>query len=169
MNLYEYSIEELVKLNEEITSYISDYKDGYLYICKVRSYGSRWTDTSITNVYTLSKILSQFDGGNGVVDVYSTNPDLHHLYNYGELMYIESKSDFDIWESYMYLKNRIEEIRHDWDKWNYKSMFLKESYGISEPPVSLRDLDALIIDLYNLEGTFTPPKPYVSNQISNNE
>ena len=76
MDLTNYTIEELITLNHEIMNRISNHEDGYLYICKVRSYGRNWVESDIKNKYTLQDLLYKYDGEDGIVDVYSTNPDL---------------------------------------------------------------------------------------------
>jgi hypothetical protein len=44
MDLSIIPIKELVALRDTISNMISSYDDGYLYICKVRSYGRSWTE-----------------------------------------------------------------------------------------------------------------------------
>jgi hypothetical protein len=44
MELFNLPFEELIELRNRIDGMIRSYKDGYLYICKVRSYGRNWTE-----------------------------------------------------------------------------------------------------------------------------
>jgi len=98
MDLSKYTIEELIVLGHQINDIIYSYEDGYVYICKVRSYGRNWTDKSIKNKHSLQDLMYEYDGENGIVDVYSTNPHLGGVYNYGELMFIESVEDYEKWD-----------------------------------------------------------------------
>ena len=93
-------IKELAELRDTISNMISSYDDGYLYICKVRSYGRNWTENHIKNVYALEELCREYDGENGIVDVYTTNPNVS-IYNYGALMYIESQEDYDNWYGFI--------------------------------------------------------------------
>jgi uncharacterized protein with ParB-like and HNH nuclease domain len=76
MELSNIPIKELVELRNTISNMISSYDDGYLYICKVRSYGRNWTENHIKNVYELEELCDRYNGDDGIVDVYSTNPNL---------------------------------------------------------------------------------------------
>ena len=88
MNLSDYTFEELVKLRNEIEDRLYSTSDGFLYICKVRSYGRNWNEQP-NNTYVLNQLCYQYNGDDGIVDVYTTNPDLN-LQNYGGVYYIKS-------------------------------------------------------------------------------
>jgi len=118
MELSNIPIKELVELRNTISNMISSYDDGYLYICKVRSYGRNWTENHIKNVYELEELCDRYNGDDGIVDVYSTNPNLKGIYNYGALMYIESKEDYDNWYGYKQLERLIPEIKKELDTWD---------------------------------------------------
>ena len=75
MELSNIPIKELVELRNTISNMISSYDDGYLYICKVRSYGRNWTE-NIKNTLELEELCNRYNGDDGIVDVYSTNPNL---------------------------------------------------------------------------------------------
>ena len=117
MTKEEFTIEKLVEMRNELESRIQSYIDGYLYICKVRSYGRNWTESHIKNVYALEELCRQYDGEDGIVDVYTTNPNVS-IYNYGALMYIESREDYDNWYGYEQLKRLIPEITKELDEWD---------------------------------------------------
>ena len=89
------SFDELIELRNKVNNLIYSHEDGYLYICKVRSYGRNWTE-NIKNTLELEELCDRYNGDDGIVDVYSTNPNLKGIYNYGALMYIESKEDYDL-------------------------------------------------------------------------
>ena len=61
MELSNLSIDELVKLKNRINNMIYLYKDGYVYICNVRSYGSNWTEKP-TNPHNLQELCYHYDG-----------------------------------------------------------------------------------------------------------
>ena len=70
MELSNLPFEELVELRNKIDGMIRSYKDGYLYICKVRSYGRNWNE-NINNVFELEELCQRYSGDDGIVDVYS--------------------------------------------------------------------------------------------------
>ena len=75
MNLDTLTLQELVRLKNDIANRIYSYEDGFLYICKVRSYGRVWTETP-KNIYEVQELCYHYDGDDGIVDVYTTNPNL---------------------------------------------------------------------------------------------
>ena len=75
LDLTQYTIEELLTLKNEIENHVHSYSDGFVYICKVRSYGRNWNER-VSNPYTLQDLCYRYDGYDGIVDIYSTNPDL---------------------------------------------------------------------------------------------
>jgi hypothetical protein len=117
IDLSQYSFDEVVSLKNQCELFINSYEDGYLYICEVRSYGRNWKQ-DINNIHELERLCYQYDGYDGIVDVYSNNPDLSNVHNYGDLMYIESQEDYDKWKALEYLKKNIEETQDDLDKWD---------------------------------------------------
>lgn len=44
IDLSNYTINQLTKLQSKVNKLISDYSDGHIYICKVRSYGRNWNE-----------------------------------------------------------------------------------------------------------------------------
>ena len=48
MDFTKYSVEELRELQNKIGNYLQTREDGFIYICEVRSYGSKWKNT-LTN------------------------------------------------------------------------------------------------------------------------
>ena len=104
-----YSIGELVDIRNGINVYIDRYKDSFVYICKIRSYGSV-TTRNLNSMYGVSELCNQYGGDNGIVDVYSTNPDIGSLDNYGEVMYIPSEDDYNRWHEYEGLINLLSDM-----------------------------------------------------------
>lgn len=157
MELSNLSFEELVELRNRVNNMIYSYDDGYLYICKVRSYGRFWTER-VSNVLELEELCMRYDGQDGIVDVYTTNPNVS-FYNYGALMYIESQEDYDNWCGYEDLKRLIPQIKKELDEWDDRD----------NVPFNQRPLFSLVYthgDLANYElmlgvydMSFIPPKP----------
>jgi len=160
INLEKYRIEELVDLRNKIDNIISDYKDGYVYICNVRSYGRNWKENFIYNPYMLEQLMNEYDGENGIVDVYSTNPNLFHLHNYGELKYIQSVSDYDKWENYEYLKNIIPQIEKELDEWDNRDNTPFKQRPYFAPIYTREDLAEYKKRLEKYDMSFIPPQPY---------
>jgi len=108
------SIEELVELKYKINCLITDYSDGHIYICKVRSYGRNWDDNSVKNPITLQELCYEYYGDDGIVDVYTTNTDLGEDFsNYGDTMIIKSLEDYEKWSLYNGRKRVIERAEQD--------------------------------------------------------
>jgi hypothetical protein len=89
MNLSNYTISELVNLKNEIENRIYSFEDGFFYICNVRSYGRNWKER-MKNPYTLQVLCYKYNGDDGIVDVYTNNPDLS-IDNYGDVMYVPTE------------------------------------------------------------------------------
>jgi hypothetical protein len=107
MDLSNYNIDELIELKNKIDGMIYNHRDGYFYICKVRSYGRNWADNGIYNIHTLQELCNNYGGDDGIVDVYSNNPNLSKLNNYGAVMFVPTKEDYMKWKDYDYLVNII--------------------------------------------------------------
>ena len=118
MDLSNYKIDELVEIRNIINNMIDDYNDGYIYICKIRSYGRNWNDRGIKNTHTLQELCNRYGGDDGIVDVYSTNPDLSHIDNYGEVKHIKSVEDYEKWRTHERLVRDIPEYEQEWIEWD---------------------------------------------------
>ena len=160
MNIEKYTIEELIQLKDDVTSRINSYEDGYLYICNVRSYGRNWRERWIYNTHTLQEICHRYFGEDGIVDVYSTNPDLNHLENYGDVMYIVSEEDYNKWEKYVHVKNSIPRIEEELVKWDNRDNVPFGSRPYFAPIYTREDLDDYKKQLEDYDMSFTPPIRY---------
>jgi len=164
IDLSKYSIGELVGLKNEVSNMINNYKDGYFYICNVRSYGRNWRDNSIHNIHTLQTLCYEYGGEDGIVDVYSNNPDLSMIENYGDLMYIVSESDYTKWKDYEYFKNTIPSISKELDEWENRDnvpFLYRPSFA---PYYSREELDKMIKKLADDDMSFIFPTPYKPNE-----
>lgn len=92
-------IEELLKKKQEllkelslIDSQINDYSDGFFYIVILRRFGNT-TETTHTNQHSVQEICSDYNGENGIVDVYTNNREIN-LTTCGDIFFIGSVSEF---------------------------------------------------------------------------
>jgi len=168
MNLSNLSFEELVELKGRVDSAIYSYKDGYVYICKVRSYGRNWTE-SVNNTHELQELCYRYDGQDGIVDVYSTNPDLSSIHNYGDLKYIESVEDYNNWYGYEQLKRLIPEIKKELDKWDNKDNVPFNQRPLFSPIYSRGELAEYELKLGVYDMSFVPPRDYENVSDAGNE
>ena len=159
MELSNLPFEELIELRNRIDGMIRSYKDGYLYICKVRSYGRNWTE-NVNNLFELEELCSRYDGQDGIVDVYSTNPNLKDIYNYGDLMYIESQEDYDNWYGYKQLERLIPEIKKELDTWDNRGDAPFMYRPTFKPMYTRGDLAEYELKLGVYDMSFVPPKSY---------
>ena len=159
MELSNLPFEELIELRNRIDGMIRSYKDGYLYICKVRSYGRNWTE-SINNTFELEELCYRYDGQDGIVDVYSTNPNLKDIYNYGDLRYIESQEDYNNWYRYEQLKRLIPQIKKELDEWDNRDNVPFNQRPFFEPTYTRVDLAEYELKLGVYDMSFVPPKSY---------
>ena len=163
MDFSNYTIDELVELKYKINCLITDYSDGHIYICKVRSYGRNWVERFITNVKTLQELCYEYSGEDGIVDIYTTNSDLGEgFYNYGDTMIIKSLEDYEKWSLYEGHKNIIDraeqhiiEYAEDQDK----PYTLRRSHF---PPIyTQEDVDRMKENLNKLPTDFETPTRHV--------
>lgn len=155
-------LNDLVELRDKINGLIWEYNDGHVYICKVRSYGRNWVERGITNISRLSDLCYEYDGENGIVDIYTTNTDLgENFYNYGSTKVIKSLEDYEKWNNYnsltMLLQRMEEEIREDAEDqerpFNQRRLHFRTPY-------TQEMVDELKEDIKNLPMDFEPPTNY---------
>jgi hypothetical protein len=157
MDLSKYSIDKLVELNNKISWMISDYKDGYFYICNVRSYGRNWRDNFIHNTHSLQGLCHQYYGDDGIVDVYSNNPDLSKIDNYGDVMFVPTEEDYESWKKYEYLKGSIPRIEKELDDWDNRDNVPFRSRPYFAPIYTREDVDDMKLKLESFDMSFVAP------------
>ena len=162
MDLSNLSFDELVELKNRVDNIIYSYKDGYTYICKVRSYGRNWTE-NVTNTHELQELCYRYDGQDGIVDVYSTNPDLN-IHNYVNLMYIESQEDYDNWYGYKQLERLIPEIKKELDTWDNRDDVPFMHRPTFKPMYTRGDLANYELKLSVYDMSFVPPRIYSNSE-----
>ena len=155
MNLSDYTFDELVKLKTEIEYHLRSTPDGFLYICKVRSYGRNWTERH-NNSYSVNELCIRYDGEEGIVDVYTTNPDLN-MYNYGNVFYIKSEEDYNSWKEWNYLTNNIPEMEKELEEWENRDNVPFNRRPLFAPIYSRERIDEYKKQLEEYDMSFTPP------------
>jgi hypothetical protein len=162
LDITNYTIEELVELKNDIVNRIENYSDGYVYLCNVRSYGRIWKE-HVHNTHTLQELCYRYFGDDGIVDVYSTNPNLSHIENYGDVMYIKSVEDYERWKYYEYLKRMVVDTEKELDEWDKRDDVPFNQRPKFSPIYSREDLESLRIELSEYDMSFVPPIRYENN------
>jgi hypothetical protein len=157
MDLSNYNIDELIELKNKIDGMIYNHRDGYFYICKVRSYGRNWADNGIYNIHTLQELCNKYFGDDGIVDVYSNNPNLSKLNNYGAVMFVPTKEDYNKWKDYDYLVNIIPSIEKELDKWDNRNNVAFRERPTFEPHYDRDNLIVLKKELADYDMSFVAP------------
>jgi hypothetical protein len=120
MNLDKLTMDELISLRNEIEGRIHSFEDGYLYICSVRQFGSVWEERP-SSLYSLKELCDSYHGDNGIVDVYTNNPNLEFpemdFYNYGDVEFIKSEYDYREWVKYNKEKYFVESVTEKVNEW----------------------------------------------------
>jgi len=79
-------IQEIQSLEERISnlrSQLRKHDDGFLYLTCLRCYGSLTYET-YTNKFLVQELCNEYYGDNGIVDVYTTNPN-SGIQTYGDV------------------------------------------------------------------------------------
>lgn len=141
MDFTKYSVEELKKLQNKIGYYLQNLNDGFVYICEVRSYGNNWTNV-LTNELVVRDLCDEYDGYDGIVDVYTTNPNAI-IRNYGEVNYIKSQEEYHKWKDATSLVSDIKDYEDRLKKWNDRENIPFHSRPTFAPMCTQEDIDQL--------------------------
>lgn len=150
-----HSVEELRNLENRISSYLYTREDGFKYICEVRSYGNRWKNI-LTNELAVNDLCREYDGYDGIVDVYTTNPDAK-IQNYGEVNYVKSIEDYDKWKKSNDLINLIKSAEDSIKEWNDRENIPFHSRPNFAPIWTEEDILGWRNELETLEWTYEEP------------
>lgn len=161
MELTKLTMEELISLRNEIEGLIHSYEDGYIYICSVRQFGSVWEERP-KSLHSLRELCDSYNGDNGIVDVYTNNPNLKfpemEFYNYGDVMYINSEYDYREWIKHTRDKNLIKDVTQRLDEWD-ESKNKPFQYRPSFAPFWKReDVNEWIEEFENTKWDFVEPR-----------
>jgi hypothetical protein len=160
MNLDKLTINELIDLKYEINRKINSYSDGYLYICSIRQFGSV-SETKVRSIYSLRELCDEFNGENGIVDVYTNNPNLKYpemeFYNYGDIMLIESEYDYREWVKYTKEKNFIEKVTNEIERWENGEKHLPFANRPLKPIFTEEEVKEYVSEFESKEWNFKQP------------
>lgn len=172
MDLDKLTMDELISLRNKIDGLIYSYEDGYLYICSVRQFGSVWEERP-KSLYSLKELCDLYNGDNGIVDVYTNNPNLRfpemEFYNYGDVMYIHSEGDYEQWVEHTKRKGLIESVTKRLDEWD-ETKDLPFIYRPSFAPIWTREeVSEWVTEFENTNWNFTPPVSMKAGEYDDNE
>lgn len=109
------SIDELQEARNIASNLIYAHEDGFLYECYVRSYGRNWREKH-ANPVTVQELCYRYGGDDGIVDIYTNNPDLQ-VDNYGDNLYFPTIEDAENWRTHRYLTNTIPDWKAEIAAW----------------------------------------------------
>jgi hypothetical protein len=155
MDFTKYSVEELRELQNRIGGYLQTRNDGFIYICEVRSYGNNWKNV-LSNELAVNDLCGEYDGYDGIVDVYTTNPDAK-ISNYGAVNYIKSELDYYNWEKSNKLLNLIKNAEDSLKKWEDRDNIPYHSRPSFPPVWTEQDILRWRNELESLEWTYEEP------------
>jgi len=157
MTKEEFTIQKLVEMRNELDERIQNYRDGYFYICEVRSYGRSWKDKYTFNTHTLQELCYQYNGDDGIVDVYSNNPNLHKITNYGNVMFVPTVEDHKKWVEYTSLSNSIPKAEEELDAWDNRDNVPFMYRPTFAPFYTRKDLEDMKTQVANFDMSFVAP------------
>lgn len=157
MTKEEFTIKQLVKMRDDIDCRIHNYKDGYFYLCNVRSYGRNWKENYIYNTYTLQDLCYQYNGDEGIVDVVSNNPNLGEISNYGDVMFVPTVEDHEKWLSHNRLVRTIPEYEEAWKVWDNRDNVPFNQRPYFAPFYSKEEIEEMKLELENFDMSFVAP------------
>ena len=141
MDFTKYSVEELRELQNRIGGYLQTRNDDFVYICEIRSYGKNWVN-KYTNELAVNDLCADYDGYDGIVDVYTTNPDAN-ISNYGEVNYIKSQEDYDKWYGASSFVADIKNYEDRLKRWEDRENIPFHSRPTFAPMYTQEDIDVL--------------------------
>lgn len=155
MDFTKYSVEELRELENKIAHYIRTRNDGFIYIYEVRSYGNRW-EVVLTNELAINDVCLEYDGYDGIVDVYTTNPDAK-ISNYGEVNYIKSEEQYRKWKDSEQLISSIKSAEDKLARWNDRDNIPFHSRPSFAPMWTEQDILGWRNELETIEWDYEEP------------
>jgi hypothetical protein len=172
MNLDKLTMDELISLRNEIEGRIHSFEDGYLYICSVRQFGSVWEERP-SSLYSLKELCDSYHGDNGIVDVYTNNPNLEfpemYFYNYGDVEFIKSEYDYREWVKYnkeKYFVDSVTEKVNEWEECKDKPLMCRPMFA---PIWSKEQVDEFTKEFESKTWDFTEPRSMKINYLDDDE
>ena len=168
MDLTKLTMDELISLRNKIDGLIHSYEDGYLYICSVRQFGSVWEERP-KSLHSLRELCDSYYGDNGIVDVYTNNPNLGfpemEFENYGDVMYIKSEDDYREWIKHNKTKNLIKDVTQrldEWDESKDKPLIYRPHFA---PIWTREEVNQWIEEFENTNWDFVEPRSMKSDEF----
>lgn len=149
------NIKELQEVRDNTDILIRNYEDGFVYECHVRSYGRMWTERHLNEI-TLQELLYDYSGDDGVVDVYTNNPNLD-VSNYGNTFYFPTMEDAEVWRRYTYIQNNIPIWKKDLEEWQNRDNVPFNKRPLFEPYYKEQDIINFVLELETLSNTIIEP------------
>lgn len=109
------TFDELKEVKSKVEDMMNNYDDGFKYECKLLSYGIKST-IILNNPYSVQELCNKYDALEGIVDVYTTNPNLN-IHNYGDTYYFPTLEDAEKWRLYTHLKSNIDTWKKELNEW----------------------------------------------------
>jgi hypothetical protein len=172
MNLDKLTMDELISLRNEIEGRIHSFEDGYIYICSVRQFGSVWEERP-SSLYSLKELCDSYHGDNGIVDVYTNNPNLEfpemYFYNYGDVEFIKSEYDYREWVKYnkeKYFVDSVTEKVNEWEECKDKPLMCRPMFA---PIWSKEQVDEFTKEFESKTWDFTEPRSMKINYLDDDD
>jgi len=156
MELSGYTMSELIELRNNISNYILNKEDGFLYINRIHSYG-RSHDVISSNLQSAMELCDRYTGDDGIAELYTNNPEATG-YVYGGIYLINSKEEYDKWVEYKTLKSLIREAEDTIKKWENRGNVSFYSRPRFEPSITNEELNDYIEQLNKLGKEVVEPK-----------
>jgi hypothetical protein len=155
MDFTKYSVEELRELQNRIGYYLQTRNDDFVYICEIRSYGKNWKNV-LTNELAVNDLCDEYNGYDGIVDVYTTNPDAN-ISNYGEVNYIKSEEQYRKWKESETLMSLIKSTEEKLARWNNRDNIPFHSRPSFAPMWTEEDILGWRNELETIEWDYEEP------------
>ena len=155
MNLDNYTFDQLIELKNEVNLRINSFEDGYFYICDVFSLWKDWKDNHV-NPHTVQELCYQYYGDEGIVNVYTNNPNLK-IDNYGDVKFVPTKEDLEKWKNYRYIETHIPEWEKELEEWENRDNVPFNRRPLFSPIYSAEAIEECKKEMSELEGTFVKP------------
>jgi hypothetical protein len=149
------SIEELQEAQLITANLIHAYEDGFTYECHVRSYGRNWTERH-NNSYTVQELCNQYSGEDGIVDIYTNNPNLQ-VDNYGDTLCFPTLEDAEVWRSHRFLTNAIPNWKKELQAWENRDSAPFRERPLFAPYMNEADISARETQLLELTQKLIQP------------
>ena len=114
------------------------------------------------NLYELQELCDNYNGDDGIVDVYTNNPNLKfpemEYRNWsGSTKYIKSDYDYREWVKFRRMKNSITSMTEELKVWDERENFPFNMRPKFEPYFTQEDLEKLIQEFENTKWDFVKP------------